>query len=99
MRYVVSILLLVSSAVAQDATVTFYSAWDGAGRKLANAVGVPGRDRFAGLVFDGEHKLGGLLGGRFMTLRLPAGPHTFALGSAWSTKRPSEKEVLPIALE
>jgi len=101
MRYLITILLFGSAGLGQDATVTFYSAGS-MGKALLKAEATVGsyyKRPFVGFLFDDEHRLGLLQPGRFMTLHLPGGPHTFSPASAGSVKHPSEKVRLPLTLE
>jgi hypothetical protein len=102
MRYVIAILLFGSSGFGQDAVVTFYSpgSLGKAVLKASATLGYPSKVPFAGYVFDGERRLCFLQPGRFMTLRLKAGPHTFATAAmTWTTSRSSDKVFLPLTLE
>jgi len=101
MRYLITILLFGGVGFGQDATVTFYSTGS-MGKALLHAevtMGAYYKRPFFGFLFDGEKRLGLLQPGRFMTLHLPGGPHTFSPASAWSVKHPSKKVLLPLTLE
>jgi hypothetical protein len=102
MRYLFSILFLATSGFGQEALATFYStgsAGKEALKTLRGEFGVPGEYGFMGWVFDGDRRLAVMQRGRFMTLHLPPGQHTFAPGNAWSAKHPSQKVLLSVTLE
>jgi len=92
---------MAAAFAAPDATVTFYSTGSlfHAALKAGATLGYPGKAPFTGFVFDGDRRLGLMQPGRFMTLHLPPGPHTFAPATMRSTKRHSEKTQLPVTLE
>jgi hypothetical protein len=101
MRYLITILLFGSAALGQDATATFYSAGS-TGKALLHAEGTFGtyyKRPFVGFLFDGEQRLGLLQPGRFMTIHITPGEHSFAPGSGSSSKRPSDKVLLPLTVE
>ena len=91
-------LCFTVGAHAQDATVTFYS------RGSFATSGLPGSKHgvFYGGIYDHDERLvvfhEGLIikNNRFLTLRLPAGPHEFVASNA---KRPGNEVSIPITLE
>jgi hypothetical protein len=71
-------VLICRLAVAQKATVTFYSPPEKVAHQALDAVAVNGLMPFFGNLFDGEHRLAHLSRGNFVTFELPVGQHVFS---------------------
>jgi hypothetical protein len=98
--FILGVLIGASSSIkafAQNATVTFYT-------HASKLYGYPGAKHglFYGRIYDGDHLLFSFRDGffvknnRFITLKLPGGPHTFAASYG---KDPSKSSQFPIVLE
>jgi hypothetical protein len=96
-----ALLLLVNAALAQEATVTFYSTGSALKAAIRSGVtfGYPGTVPFTGYLFDGDHRLCLIEPGRFMTVTMEAGSHVFSPSSLWKGKHPSEKVRIAVTLE
>jgi hypothetical protein len=91
------LLVLVSAfgsrlVLAQDVEVTFYSG----GSQWADASPATNSGAFTGYLFDGRELLTGIGAHRFVTLRLPAGPHVFS--ASLNGTHPANNSALPMTL-
>ena len=84
-----SAILLPPCCQSQTGTVTFYSSNNPIKDQLKEPITLSGQyPAFHGYLFDGEERLAHLNRGRFLTLRLPPGPHTFS--AVYNSKKPGK---------
>jgi hypothetical protein len=82
-------ILLPPCCLSQAGIVTFYSSNNPIKDQLKEPVTLSGQyPAFQGYLFDGEERLAHLSRGRFLTLRLPPGPHTFS--AVYNSKKPGK---------
>lgn len=85
---------LVFPSGAQTGTVTFYSIDLSAKKQVKTALAPVGTVAFTGWLFDGDKRLAHATRGRFMSFRLPAGPHDFTV--PYKSKGPGRKPCQPM---
>lgn len=84
----------VCPAAAQMGTITFYSIDVSAKKGVEIALTPVGTVAFTGWLFDGDKSLAHATRGRFMTFRIPAGPHNFTV--PYKSKGPGKKPCRPV---
>ena len=80
-------------AVAQKATVTFYSPPDPLSHQVKEGVSWWGTSPFRGFIFNGNKQLAHLSAGNFITFEFPVGKYVF---SATPHKSPTDKYTINI---
>ena len=90
---VVASLGFVFPSRAQTGTVTFYSINLSAKKQVETALAPVGTVAFTGWLFDDYKRVAHATRGRFMSFRLPAGPHNFTV--PYKSRGPGNKPCQP----
>jgi hypothetical protein len=85
-------------AIAQNATVTFYTPFATPSHLMGQFTGLGKSAPALGRIYDGERILAQIVPNRFVTFLLPAGQHTFS-AIAQVPRHPDKDHIIPVELK